>query len=314
MGIQRGVQLYSRDSACIMTELRGREILLISMLSAIGLILNTIFCGLLLYLVALVRLLLPVRSLRKACDRSLIKIAEFWVTGNSANFDRTLDVQWDIKVDATLMSDESYLICSNHQSWVDILILQRVFNKRVPFLRFFIKQELRYVPILGGAWALLDYPFMKRYSKAYLEKHPEKRGEDLATAKRALEKFRQKTVSILNFPEGTRFTLEKHDQQKSPYRHLLLPKAGGMAATLEGLSGQISKILDVTIFYPQGPINLVEFLRGRLSRVVVHVREIPVPFSFIEGEYQRNPEFREKVQAWVSELWREKDKRLQSLS
>ena len=31
-------------------------------------------------------------------------------------------------------------------------------------------------PVIGLAWWALGFPFMKRYSKAYLAKHPEKKG------------------------------------------------------------------------------------------------------------------------------------------
>ncbi len=55
-----------------------------------------------------------------------------------------------------------YLVSSNHQSWVDILVLQRIFHGRIPFLKFFLKQELIWVPVIGLAWWALDFPFMKR--------------------------------------------------------------------------------------------------------------------------------------------------------
>ena len=47
---------------------------------------------------------------------------------------------------------------------------------------------------------------MKRYSKAYLEKHPEKKGKDLETTRKTCAKFRDNPVGIFNFAEGTRFT------------------------------------------------------------------------------------------------------------
>ena len=53
---------------------------------------------------------------------------------------------------------------SNHRSWVDILVLQAVFNRRIPFLKFFLKQQLIWVPFLGLAWWALDFPFMRRHS------------------------------------------------------------------------------------------------------------------------------------------------------
>ncbi len=55
---------------------------------------------------------------------------------------------------------------SNHRSWVDILVLQSIFNRRIPFLKFFLKRQLIWVPLLGLAWWALDFPFMRRYSSS----------------------------------------------------------------------------------------------------------------------------------------------------
>ena len=118
-----------------------------------------------------------------------------------------------------LARHEWYLMTSNHQSWADILVLQKVTNRRVPSLKFFLKQELIWVPLLGLAWWALDFPFMKRYSRAQLEKRPELKGKDMETTRKACEKYAHYPVSVMNFFEGTRFTEEKHRQQNSPYRH-----------------------------------------------------------------------------------------------
>ena len=70
---------------------------------------------------------------------------------------------------------------------------------------------------------------MKRYSKAFLEKNPHLIGKDVEATRKACEKFKFSPISIMNFVEGTRYTEEKHEKQKSPYTHLLKPKAGGVA-------------------------------------------------------------------------------------
>jgi len=49
---------------------------------------------------------------------------------------------------------------------VDILVLEKVFNRKVPMLKFFIKKELLWtLPVAGWAAWLLDFPFMERYHK-----------------------------------------------------------------------------------------------------------------------------------------------------
>ena len=209
--------------------------------------------------------------------------------------------------------NEWYFVNSNHQSWTDIVVMLKIFTGRIPFLKFFLKQELFWIPILGTAWWALDYPFMKRYSKKFLEKHPELRGKDLETTRKACERYQHSPVSILNFIEGTRFTPEKHRKQKPSYRHLLRPKAGGFAFAVSAMAGKISNMLDVTVVYPEGPVNFWDFLCGRLSRVVVRVRTYVIPEEFLKGDYQEDPEFRKRFQAWVSNLWHEKDELIERL-
>jgi 1-acyl-sn-glycerol-3-phosphate acyltransferase len=180
---------------------------------------------------------------------------------------------------------------------MDIVVLQHVFNKKIPFIRFFLKQELIYVPILGAAWWGLDFPFMKRHSPEYLRKHPEKRLEDLQTIRAACEKFRGSPVSVLNFLEGTRFSQAKKEKQKSPYEHLLVPKAGGAAFAIDAMGDQFECILDVTIYYPNGAVSLWEAFSGKLNKVVVRVRKLPVPEASVKGDFK----------SWLRETWGQKD-------
>ncbi len=277
---------------------------------AIGLIafaLNTVFWTLPLLVVAFVKLLLPVPPLRRRLSALLIQLAEGWIAVDSWMMRAVQRAPWQVTGLEGLRQDASYLICCNHNSWVDIPILQRAFYRRVPFLRFFLKQELIWVPLLGLAWWALDFPFMKRYSAEYLAKHPEKRGVDVVTTRQACEKFRQAPTSILNFLEGTRFTPEKRQRQDSPYAHLLRPKAGGMANAIGAMGDRFEAILDVTIIYPDGPIELWGLLSGQLGRVVVHVEQRPIPPEWLGADYVADPAFRADFQGWVQQIWAEKD-------
>ena len=128
---------------------------------------------------------------------------------------------------------------SNHQSWVDIPALIQTLNRRTPFFKFFLKKELIWVPFLGLAWWALDYPFMKRYTKAFLAKHPELAGKDLEITKAACELFKRQPVTVVNYLEGTRFTAAKSTRQQSPFTHLLKPKAGGVAFVLAAMGEQL---------------------------------------------------------------------------
>ena len=281
--------------------------------SATHLLLNTVFWCTLLYIFALLRLILPFHSTRNLCAAMITQIAELWIACNRAGLATLQNITWTVRGLETLNPERSYLVCANHQSWTDIVILQTVFNRRIPFLRFFIKQELIYVPLLGLAWQALDFPRMKRHSKEFLEKHPEKRGEDLATTRRFCERLRGKRISVLNFLEGTRFSRSKHARQQSPYKNLLKPKTGGLAFVIETMGDQFHSLLDVTIYYPAGAVELWGLLSGGLKEAVVEVREIPIPKDLIGGSYLEDAKYRERMQQWVADLWQRKDHRLSEL-
>lgn len=288
--------------------------LIVGLTSGILLLINTFILIGPLMLVALLKLLCPYKPWRDACSRGVMTIAETWAEIDKVIFALCTPTVWDIRGDENLRKDRSYLIISNHQSWVDIPALVQTFNRRSPYFKFFLKKELIWVPFLGLAFWALDYPFMKRYSKATLEKRPELKGIDLEITRRACEKFRDQPVTVVNYLEGTRFTPAKHAQQQSPYHHLLKPKAGGIAFVLASLGKQLDAILDVTILYPEGkPPGFWALLSGQVKRVIVDIRTLPLEPSLCEGDYQSDPVFREQVQQWVGALWAEKDRRIEAL-
>jgi 1-acyl-sn-glycerol-3-phosphate acyltransferase len=274
--------------------------------------LNLFFWVIPLYLVALLRLL-PVAPLRVACARALVHIAQNWIAGNNLIFRLTQDIHWDVEGAEGLPAHGWYLVVCNHQSWVDILALQGVFNRRVPFLKFFLKRQLIRVPVLGWAWWALDFPFMQRHSREYLERHPEARGQDLEATRRACEHFRHQPTSVMNFVEGTRFTPAKHAAQGSPYRHLLKPRAGGIAFVLGAMGDILHRMLDVTIVYPDGPPSFWDLCCGRLRKVVLRVKVREIPAWAMQGDYQQDEMYRARVQAWLGELWDSKDAEIEAL-
>ena len=166
---------------------------------------------------------------------------------------------------------------------------------------------------MGLAWWALDFPFMRRYSREFLQKHPEMRGKDLETTRKACEKFALVPTSVMNFPEGTRFTRAKHDRQQSPYRFLLLPRAGGVALALDTMGERFRSFIDVTIVYPDGAPGFWDFLCGRVRRITVRMRDLPIPQQFIGADYENNPASREAVQQWLGQLWLEKDALIREL-
>lgn len=281
-------------------------------LAIVLLIANLVLHVLVLFLFTLLKVIVPIRSIRLVCSRVLVVIAESWIGVNSILFDLFTRIRWQIVGLEGLRRDGNYLVLCNHQSWVDIPVLQKVFNRRIPFLRFFLKQQLIWVPLLGPAWWALDFPFMKRYSRETLAKHPELQGKDMQATRRACEKFRHMPVSVMNFAEGTRFTPAKHDAQSSPYRHLLRPKAGGLAFVLDAMGDALPAMLDVTIVYADGPRDLMDLIAGRVRDIRVQIRERPLDAT-VRGDYERDEAFRAHFQDWVNTLWTDKDAEIERL-
>lgn len=280
------------------------------MIAFLMMVVNTFVMCAPLFALTLLKLLIPIAAWQKVVSRWLIVIAESWVLVNNFAIAFTQRIEWDVQGLDSIKYSGWYMVSCNHQSWVDILILQKFLTKRAPFLKFFLKQELIKVPVLGLAWWALDFPFMKRYSKEYLAKHPEMKGKDLETTKKACEKFREIPVSVMNFFEGTRFTSAKHQRQESPYQYLLKPKSGGLAYVLSAMGGQLHAMLDVTIVYQQEKHEFWDFLFGRVKKVVVRVTEREIPDEMAQGDYENDPEFRAHFQAWVSDLWEQKDQQI----
>lgn len=268
---------------------------------------NTLLQGTALLVLALVKLLLPFAAVRDALSKVLVKLAESWMAVNTWLILRLTPTTIELHTAATLHREGWYLVLCNHASWVDIPVLQAVTNRRIPALKFFLKRELIYVPILGLAWWALDFPFMKRHSRAAVEKNPALRGQDLEATRRACERYRRLPVSVMNFVEGTRFTAAKRDAQRSPYRYLLKPRAGGVAAVLDAMGGSLRSVLDVSIVYPTAqPPTMLDLLAGRIGRVEVYIVERPIP-ELGPGDYESDAAYRERCQDWINGLWVEKD-------
>ena len=275
--------------------------------------LNTLFWVPILLLFALLKLLVPGKSMRLWVDPVLLRIAEAWIAGNSGWMRLTQATVWDVQGLEGLSPRSWYLVNANHQSWVDILVLQHLLNRRIPLLKFFLKQPLIWVPVMGLAWWALDFPFMRRHSEAYLQKHPEMRGRDQETTRRACEKFALIPTSVMNFLEGTRFTAAKQARQQSPYRHLLKPKTGGVAVALNAMGEKFEAVLDLTIVYPDGVPDFWQFLTGQVRRVIVRVQTLPIPSQLLGGDYAGDAAMRQAYQQWVHELWLAKDARISTL-
>lgn len=251
-------------------------------------------------------------------DKTVIKITNHWISSNNALIDNMLPRKdWRISLPDDVNTEGQYLLISNHQSWVDTSIVQYISEKRLPLTRFFTKFELIYIPIVGQAFYFLDFPMMRRHSKEAVAKNPALKGQDIEEAKRACALLKDKPFTLLNYLEGTRFTQAKHEQQKSPYTHLLKPRAGGLSLAINALGSEMDGLLDMTIVYPDGVPTYSDLWKGNIKRLGVDVRYLDIPaelFAGIKrGGYENDEQVKAQMFAWIEQVWRDKDQRISDM-
>ena len=256
------------------------------------------------------------RQSRKV-DETNIKITNSWLGVNNWLIDHVLpNTRWDITVDEQLDLNLQgrYLMTCNHQSWVDTTVNQYFGLSRMPLTRFFTKWELIFIPFVGQAFKILGFPMMKRHSKEQIAANPELKYRDIEEARKSCEQLLSQPFTLLNYLEGTRFSPEKKARQNSPYRHLLKPKAGGLALALDILGDKVDALVDMTIVYPDGAPGYGEFWLGEVPRIAVNLRKIDIPAWVLAGSYEDDAEFREKFQNWLDQLWTEKDRLIEQMT
>lgn len=280
---------------------------ILGVITILLLLINLIGLAVLALPTSLVRYIIPIKTWRNKYDAFLSAFPVLWGDLNRFALWVTSGVHWDVQGQGELKRKGWYLIIGNHQSWMDIIVLQQVFHRKIPAVKFFMKKQLLWtLPIAGVVCWLLGYPFMNRHSKEYLKKHPEQKGKDLETTKKACERFKNQPISIMNYLEGTRFTQEKHDRQLSPYEHLLKPRAGGVALVLYAMGDILHNLIDTTIVYPNNDRSLWNFVCGKIKKVSVHYTAIQIPENMI-GDYYNDIEFRKQFQKELNLIWENKD-------
>ncbi|MFY8275305.1 acetyltransferase [Pseudoalteromonas sp. SSDWG2] len=261
---------------------------------------NTLVWGVIVFLLGLVKIIAPIRPVTLLLHWAYNgwRIGNRWALRIGCG---EIKVQFSGDVD----KDAWYLLIANHLSWLDIVVLSAVTDLPAP--KFFLKDELKYVPFIGsGAWAM-GMPFMKRASKEQIAKNPKLKGMDVERTKKSCHNFKDYPSCIVNFVEGSRFTAHKHQRQQSPFTHLLKPKAGGIAFALQVLGEQFDGLLNATICYNSKSAHICrDFMTGQLSSIelLVEVKEIAPQML---GDYQHDKQFRVEFQRLLNDVWYEKD-------
>ena len=76
----------------------------------------------------------------------------------------------------------------------------------------------------------------------------------------------------------------------------------------------LDTLLDVTLVYPKGPRpGFWDLLCGRVPRVIVDIQAREIDPALWQGDYENDAQFRQYVQNWVSQLWEQKDQRIEQL-
>ena len=268
---------------------------------------STTFCGVLIFVLGLVKLILPFAWV----SSFLHLIYRLWCKGNLLAL-KLAGVELKANIAPEVHNKGWYLLVANHISWLDIIVLTAM--DALPAPKFFLKDELKYVPLIGsGAWAL-GMPFMKRASKAQIAKNPKLKGLDVARTQQSCKNFRHHPTTVINFAEGTRFTPKKHANQGQPYQHLLKPKAGGTAFALQVLDDQLDGLVHATLVY-HGPSTQLfrSFMQGRLKAIDISFEFVPLN-EVPQGDYQQDKAYRVQFQHYLNVQWRHKDTLIEQLN
>jgi len=280
--------------------LQGAIVLLIVSVSTV--VLTTVI-----FILSIFKLIAPQGRARNTMTRWLSSLGELWVSVNKCAVWFYRDMEWDVRMPEGISHKGRYLVLCNHQSGVDILALQHCLNRRAPFGRYLLKHQLIWVPVLGVAWWALDMAFLRRYSKQELLRNPALRGKDLENAARACKKLKHIPVSMMTFPEGTRFTEAKRDAQNSPYKHLLRPRYGGIGQVLYSFDEALDCLIDVTIIYPDGTPTVWQYVSGQVRKIEVHIALRPIDDDLRGRDFREDAAAKGRLITWLGGIWEEKE-------
>ena len=74
---------------------------------------------------------------------------------------------------------------------------------------------------------------------------------------------------------------------------------------------QLHKLLDVTIYYPQGIPTFWDYISGKVHAITVKVQVLPITEDLM-GDYN-DPAYKAHFQQYINQLWLNKDQQLVEL-
>ncbi|MEZ9872096.1 MULTISPECIES: acyltransferase [Vibrio] len=268
---------------------------------------NTAVAALTLSLFAFIKLIVPISVVQTSCTHLANFTFWCWASLNLWMLNINNDIDWQVEGGEDISTKQWYLMISNHLSWADIVVLSSIMKDKMPMAKFFVKHELLYVPFVGLACWVLDMPFMRRHSRDFLLRNPERRNDDFNAIHKACNKFKLVPTTLVNFVEGTRANHSKLATANTPYRHLLKPKTGGVAFALSAMGPILDGIVDVTLAYPENQTSPFEdMLKGKMTKIVVRIK-LHLMDENVNGNYFEDKAFKRRFHNWLNSTWKEKD-------
>jgi 1-acyl-sn-glycerol-3-phosphate acyltransferase len=258
--------------------------------------------------------ILALISMPRALPNERIKLKFTAVTNKFGNFivwflKKNLDFihrpKWEVEFPAKISVEKWYVGMSNHLSWADIFLLLFTTNYKFPLLKFFMKKELRWIPIIYFVHKTIDMPFLNRYKADAIRRNPELQRRETENTRLAAEKFMKYPTVAFCFAEGTRFTEEKRVKQKSPYQDLLKPKVGALMTSLSCMPN-VNELIDFTIIYETKKRSAWAFACGEMKGAKVIARSFIIPDELRKTTGQNVSEDRAKFKQFIEHIWQEK--------
>lgn len=260
----------------------------ISFISSLWVALNLAFWLLPLLAFSIVKILVRIEPVTIICNaalefiyRAAVRIDSLWMT-------KVIGIQ--INITGQLPDHPAPIIVSNHQTWFDIPVIQHTVTDHGPILKFLIKRQLVWVPIIGWICYALNFPRLNR------GQGDNARERDYAAIKAASDTLSAERGALLIFAEGTRFTEQKHQNQAPPYERLLHPRPGGLKIALETAPPN-TPIVDLTVVYRNKETNFWRGLHGACPNIDVTIE------SYDSSDIT-------DVRDWLEARWLEKDQKI----
>ena len=248
--------------------------------------------------------IIPIEAVRKFVTATSNEVGNALVWFLKATLRFIHRTKWEIEYPESISTKKWYLGMSNHSSWADIFVLLFISNYKLPLLKFFIKKELRWIPVVYLIHKTIDMPFLNRHAPDEIRKNPSLRMRDFENAKIAAQKFTRYPTTAFSFAEGTRFTEVKRALQSSPFEDLLKPKTGALVTALSGMP-MVDELIDFTIIYKTSKRSAWDFACGEMNEAKIIVNSYKIPES-IRRVDNNSAVFRNEFRRFIHRIWHEK--------